>query len=232
MPIYYAVYTFISEPETYWWPLNREVKLQHAASLLWANILGYVLPTLLMFTPWKSPFAIQNFESLWQVSPMLVPLICATLASLYAKKNNVVDTPKKAKQMFPDLPYLKNIYLVTGCLGFALHVYCMVKIVRSPSMTLASVFWPDFSAQLKPFGEGLRLIFLADFWGFYVATCAWLCMAVWDLKRVGRTDVNVRKASGLILLSHFVLGPGATMSAVWSWREDVLAKTCFTKGLN
>ncbi|KIW73680.1 hypothetical protein PV04_01778 [Phialophora macrospora] len=34
MPLYYACYTYVSEPETYWWPLNRPVPIQFAMSLL------------------------------------------------------------------------------------------------------------------------------------------------------------------------------------------------------
>ncbi|KAF7549510.1 hypothetical protein G7Z17_g6330 [Cylindrodendrum hubeiense] len=232
MPIYYAVYTFISEPETYWWPLNREVQIQHAASLIWAVIIGYTLPTILMFVPWKDPYTIQNFESLWQLSPMFVPLICSVLGYFYVRRNGVNQNPRIAKQAFPDVTHLKSLYAITGTLGLVLHVYCLAKILSSSDMSLTSVFWPDFSAQPKELGEGLRSLFMADFWGFYVATYVWLCMAVWDIKRMGRTTVEVHKTSVLIFLGSFIIGPGATMSAVWYWREVALAKTCFTKGLN
>jgi hypothetical protein len=232
MPIYYAAYTYVSEPETYWWPLNREVPIQFAASLTWAITIGYALPTVLMFLPWKDPYTLQNFEALWQASPMLVPLICGILAYFYKKRNNIVPVARKAKQVFPDVQHLKTLYVFTGALGLVLHVYCLAKILASSDMSMASVFWPDFAAQPKALGEGLRAIFLADFWGFHVATYAWLCMAAWDLKRMGRTAVDVGKSSALIALSCLVVGPGATMSAVWYWREGALAETCFARGLN
>jgi hypothetical protein len=232
MPIYYAAYTFVSEPETYWWPLNREVPLQFAASLKWAVMVGYALPTLLMFLPWESPNTVQNFEALWQGSPMYIPIICGVLGYLYVKRHNLKPVSRTAKETFPDITHLKTLYALTGALGLVLHVYCMAKIVSSPDISLKSVFWPDFSAQAKPLGEGLSSLFLADFWGFHVATYAWLCMAVWDVKRMGRTAVDVKKTSALIALSSFIIGPGATMSAVWYWRETALAKTCFARGLN
>ncbi|KAL6406619.1 FAD-binding domain containing protein [Ilyonectria robusta] len=232
MPIYYAVYTYISEAETYWWPLNREVQIQFASSLLPAVLIGYTLPTILMFIPWNSPNTVQNLESLWQVSPMLVPLMCGILGHLYTRRHSLVQTPKKANQLFPDVPHLNMVYVVTGVLGLVLHVYCVAKITLSPNISLASVFWPDFTGQSKSFGQGLIALFLADFWGFHIATYAWLCMAVWDLKRMGRTAVNVGNASTIIALSSLIIGPGATMSAVWYWRENALARTCFTQGLN
>jgi hypothetical protein len=232
MPIYYAAYTFISDSEPYWWPLTREVPIQFAASLKWAVGIGYVVPTILMFLPWKDPSTIQNFEALWQPSPMFVPLICTVLGYVYAKKNNLTQVTRKANEVFPDLAHLKQLYIITGGLGFLLHVYCLGKIASSPNMSLASVFWPDYSAQPKEFGEGLRTIFLSDFWGFEIATYGWLCMAVWDLKRVGRTSVDVGKVAALIALGCFIIGPGATLSAVWYWREGLLAQTCFVQGLS
>jgi hypothetical protein len=227
MPIYYAVYTFISEPEPYWWPLNREVPLEYATVLTWAVNIGYTLPTILMFLPWSDPNVLQNFEALWQVSPMLAPALCSIFGYYYAKTHNISKTSRKRKQTAPDLPHLKKLYIFTGLLGLLLHIYIITKIVLTQDLTLASVFWPDFSALAKPFGEGLRALFLADFWGFYVASYIWLCMAAWDLKRVGRITVNVSKVSALIALGYFVIGPGATMSAVWYWRECALAMTIF-----
>jgi hypothetical protein len=232
MPIHYAIYTYISEPETYWWPLNREVKIQHATSLIWAVMVGYTLPTILMFIPWKDPNTMQNFEALWQVCPMIVPLICGILGYFYVRRHSLKPVSPAAKQVFPDIAHLKMLYVVSGVLGLVLHFYCLARICSSPNISLTSVFWPDFSAQRKAFGEGLRALFLTDFWGFYVATYAWLCMAVWDVKRMGRTAADIGKSSALIALSSFVIGPGATMSAVWYWRESALAKTGFARGLS
>ena len=231
MPIYYAAYTFFSEAETYWWPLNREVRIQYAASLPIANIVGYAIPTMLMFVPWKDPYTIQNFEALWQVSPMLVPLVCNILGFVYTKKNNLKRVVPKANETFADLSYLKALYIITGTMGFLLHVYCMSKILFSSNLTFSSVFWPDLIASAKPLDEGIKTIFLTDFWGFYIASHVWLCMAAWDLKRMGRTDIDPQNASIFITLASFILGPGATMSAVWYWREDALARTNFVKGL-
>ncbi|KAH6871228.1 FAD-binding domain-containing protein [Thelonectria olida] len=232
MPIYYAAYTYISEPEPYWWPLSREVPIQFAASLKWAIGIGYILPTILMFLPWNDPYTVQDFESLWQPSPMFVPLICGILGYIYARRHSLALVPRNAKLAFPDIPHLQNLYVVTGALGLLLHAYCFTRILSSPDLSLTSVFWPDFTAQPKEFGEGLRSIFLSDFWGFHAATYAWLCMAVWDLKRMGRTSVDIGKAAALIAFGSFIIGPGATMSAVWYWREGVMAQTCFVQGLS
>ncbi|KAK9777145.1 putative FAD-dependent monooxygenase andE [Seiridium cardinale] len=232
MPIYYAVYTYISEPEPYWWPLNREVPVQYARPLTWAVTIGYALPTILMFVPWKDPDTVQNFEVLWQLSPMIAPLLCGIIGSSCGTKKNSVQVQRKAGQVFPDLPHLKSLYVFTGALGLALHIYCLVDIFLSPELSLNSVFRPSLYAEEKALGEGLRNLFLVDFWGFQIATYIWLCMAIWDLNRMGRATVHLGKAFVLIFLSSVIIGPGATMSAVWYFREISLAKTSFAPYLS
>lgn len=230
MPIYYAVYTYVSEPETYWWPLNREVPIENAVNMKWAVGIGYALPTFLMFRSWESPLAVQNFEALWQPSPMFVTIICSLLAAINVCNGRVAQDARKAQQVAPDVALIQKLYAITGVCGLLFHIYCIAKILVSPNLTLESVFWPDFSREAKAYGEGLGAIFLADFWGFEIASYGWLCMAVWDLKRVGRTTVDVTKSAALIALGYLVAGPGATMSAVWYWREGLMARTTFKQG--
>ncbi|KAJ9144948.1 FAD/NAD(P)-binding domain-containing protein [Pleurostoma richardsiae] len=234
MPLYYAAYTWVSDVEPYWWPLNRFVPIHYAKSLLWANLIGYVLPTILMFLPWKAPFTIQNFEALWQPAPMFVPLLTTIFGAIYSWRYPLTLEGKltpRAKDQPGDIAELRLIYVITGAMGVLLHWGVMFKLLSStdPNLTLSSVFIPDFSATPKVLGEGIRNLFMADFWGYYVASYVWCASAVWDLKRVGRTDADVGKAAVAILAAHFVLGPGAVMSAVWYWREGALARTIFTK---
>lgn len=194
-------------------------------------MIGYVLPTILMFIPWKDPNLVQNFEALWHFSPMFVPILCSLFGYLYVKRQNLVSVSREAKEPFPDVPHLQTLYIVTGALGLALHVYCVTIILTTPDIGLVSIFWPDFSPQPKALGEGLRALFMADFWGFEFATYVWLCMVVWDVKRMGRTTVGIGKACALIALGALIIGPGATMSTVWYCRESALAKTSFAHGL-
>ncbi|OBT45954.1 hypothetical protein VE00_04179 [Pseudogymnoascus sp. WSF 3629] len=202
MPLYYAAYTFISAPESYWWPLNREVPIQHADSMIWAVMIGYTLPTIILFVPWKDPFTLQNIEACWQLSPMLVPLLCTIFAYFHPfQRSKVAQQPRKANEIPPDIEPLRRLYVVTGILGVLFHE--------------------------KTLGEGVKFMFLIDVWALEVATYVWSCQAVWDLKRVGRSDADIPKTAALIAVSTVVLGPGATLCAVWHWRETQLAKTSF-----
>ncbi|KFY40946.1 hypothetical protein V495_05159 [Pseudogymnoascus sp. VKM F-4514 (FW-929)] len=228
MPLYYAVHSFVSESESYWWPLTREVPIQYADSMIWAVMIGYTLPTIILFIRWEDPFTLQNIEALWQLSPMLVPLLCTLFAYFHpSRRTRVAQKPQKANELFPDLEPLKRLYVVTGILGLLFHVYCVFTAYFDPELSISAVFWPDFITQEKTLGEGVKFMFLIDVWALEIATYVWSCQAVWDLKRVGRSNANILKAAALIAVSTVILGPGATLCAVWYWRETRLAKTSF-----
>ncbi|KAF2804993.1 FAD-binding domain-containing protein [Mytilinidion resinicola] len=234
MPFYYIAYTWISDREPYWWALSRFVPIHYAKALLPANIIGYVLPTILMFLPWQDPATIQNFEALWQLSPMFVPLLTVLFGAVHSWRYPQKDahlTPY-ANEEPADLRDLQRIYAVVGVLGTALHWGILFKLLTSTdaALSISSVFVPDFRAEKKSLGQGIQALFLADFWGFYLASYVWCCSAVWDLKRVGRTVADVGRAAALILLANVVVGPGAAMAGVWYWREGAMARTTVSSG--
>ncbi|KAK4956217.1 hypothetical protein LTR10_005738 [Elasticomyces elasticus] len=228
MPLYYATYSFVSESESYWWALNREVPIQYADTMIWAVVVGYTIPTIVLFLPWNDPFILQNIESFWQISPLLVPLLCTVLAFFHpSQRAGAVQQPRKANGSCQDLDSLKRLYIIAGVGGALFHMYCVGKVIHDPELTLPSVFWPDFSTQEKTLGEGVKFMFLIDVWALELATYIWSCQAVWDLKRVARTDADIPKAMALIAAGTVILGPGAAICAVWYWRETRLAQTSF-----
>jgi hypothetical protein len=224
MPLYYAIYSFVSESESYWSSLNREVPIQYADSMTWAVMIGYTLPTIILFVPWEDPFVLQNIESFWQLSPMLVPLLCTIFARIHpSQRSQIAQQPRKGNEPSPDIGSLKRLYFVTGILGAFFHVYCVIRVIYDPELTLNTVFWPDFVTQEKTLGEGVKFMFLIDIWALEVATYIWSCQAVLDLKRLGRTNTDIPTAAALIAVCNVVFGPGAAICAVWYWRESRLA---------
>ncbi|ESZ95337.1 hypothetical protein SBOR_4271 [Sclerotinia borealis F-4128] len=220
MPVFYTAYTMFSNAEPYWWPLSRLVPAHYVKVILLSVIVGYILPTILMCVPWESQATAHTFEAVWWASPMIASFLTFVVGKILKKvipppigTPNAVDEPK-------DLPYLKSIYLTTFALGVALHITVLSCILFSsnPDVSLSSVFIPNATA-------GLRNYFLVEFWSLYIASFAWSCNAVWDIKRVGRTTIDVGKAAVLLLFANLVVGPGAALVGCWYWREMQMART-------
>ena len=72
--------------------------------------------------------------------------------------------------------------------------------------------------------QGLHLIFLWDFWIIFFASLVWTYLSIWDLKRVGKTDVSLLQGLALLLGGTIVVGPAATVAGVWYWRELCLVR--------
>ncbi|PQE09701.1 FAD binding domain-containing protein [Rutstroemia sp. NJR-2017a BBW] len=229
MPFYYVAYTLFSNVESYWWPLSRLVPAHYVRVLLPAILIGYVIPTILAFMPWKDSTTVQNFGALWQFSPMFASLLTFLFSIIHKRVSPPKDsmTPFAAEQP-KDLPYLKSIYLFAFLSGVALHFSVMSNILFSgnPELTLRSVFLFSESESL---GDGLRNQFAADFWALNIATYGWCVNAVWDIKRVGRTTVDVGKAAIVLLLANVMVGPGAALVGCWYWREMAMARTSVPK---
>ncbi|KAK1657895.1 hypothetical protein BDP55DRAFT_638305 [Colletotrichum godetiae] len=230
MPLYYAVYTSISDVEPYWWPLRKAVPVEYAKALLPATLLGYFLPTVLMFLPWSEAETAQYWETFWQPYPCYVPLLTMLLGMINRWQRSLSAKEKRlprVKDEPTDSASLKQLYFVTGILGVFLHWSVLLTILSDAALSFAGVFSPTYSVNPMPLDQAFLNIFVVDFWGFFIASYVWCIGAVWDLRRVGRADVNVVNASLIILLAHLGLGPGAAMSAVWYWKEERMAICLF-----
>ncbi|KAJ4248457.1 hypothetical protein NW762_012794 [Fusarium torreyae] len=221
MPLYYAVYTYISENEPYWWPLRRAVPVNYAKVLLLAGLVGYFVPTILMFYPWSNSEVAQYMETFWQPSPLYVPVLTLALGKLVGRQDSR-DTEASG-----DVPFLKQIYLVMAVLGVCVHWGVILSVFGHETLSFSSVFVPNVLLSPMPLASAFHNIFLVDFWGFLLASYVWCVSAVWDLSRVGRATVGITDAACILLAAHLLLGPGAAMAVVWYWREEVMAIRSF-----
>ncbi|QSZ35311.1 hypothetical protein DSL72_008180 [Monilinia vaccinii-corymbosi] len=219
-PLFYTAYTMFSNAEPYWWPLSRLVPAHYVKVILPSVIIGYVIPTSLVFVPWTSQRAAETFDAVWWASPMIASLL-TFIGGMILKKvvPPPTETPNAADQP-KDLLYLKGIYLTTFTIGVTLHIAVLSNILFSsnPKLSLNLVFIPNATSELRNY-------FLVEFWSVYIASYAWCCNAVWDIKRVGRTSVDVGKAAVLLILANLVVGPGAALVGCWYWREMQMART-------
>lgn len=220
-------YLKVSAPDPYWWPLSRQVPDKYAKTLLPALLLGYLVPTILMFWPFADPDTVQALIAFWQPSPVYVNVLLILFSTLYNLIWPDDHSTFRASAEPPDMPQLKKLYFVAFGLSLLLHFGTVFTVILSadPELTFGSIFLlPQLSPSMSLTG-GLKLIWLVDFWVWAIATMCWCWLSVWDLTRVGLTTVSVAKAGAAIILGSIVLGPGATMTACWYWREQAMSRT-------
>jgi hypothetical protein len=228
MPIWFASYTWKSESEHYWWPLSREIPLPYAKSILPAVLIGYVAPTILMFWPWESLSTVQSMTALWHQAPIAVQVLVTIFAYLYGTSSQGSHSGHKTPNAEPrDLRYLKKVYSVAFVLGVVLHLGVVFTLATSsdPALTFSAVFKPNWTFGPQSHGEGLRNMWLPDFYGLSVSSTFFSIAAVWDLNRVGQTSVSMYKASIILLAATVLVGPGASLVGCWYWRELAMTNT-------
>ena len=72
--------------------------------------------------------------------------------------------------------------------------------------------------------EGLHYIFQADFWIIFTAALAGTYLTLWDLQRIGKTDLSLTYFAAGMTVAVIFVGPAATIAGVWYIREQILAR--------
>lgn len=193
MPLYCAVYTVASNPESYWWPLRQGVHDRHH------TLVFHVLTCFSILIPGDGQ------RHLWD--SLLQGFIFAWAARIlgYAKtRPEVLDGARQGGLGM----VLRRIYAAVSCLSALLYWYILVQI-RGHMECLRFIL-----------GGAVSLKYLC---GFVLVPYVWCVSAVWDMKRVGRARISTPVAAAAVLIAFLGIGPGATMAAVWAWREEAMA---------
>jgi hypothetical protein len=222
VPIYYLAYLYDTSSNSYW-SKPRTVSLPYAKALLPALVIGYLVPTALIFIPYSAPdmWTTQAAVAFWQPSPWYVDILIWVFSKLYSGGST---TDRSSQNRNTDVPYLSRIYLTSFLVTGILHLFIIYLVVFSPNpqhsfshMLLEPILYPSTQTSLV---QGIYGIFLADFWIIFASSLFWAYLAIWDLKRVRLADVNMWTAGTLIVIGTVAVGPGAVVTAVWYWREN------------
>jgi hypothetical protein len=108
-----------------------------------------------------------------------------------------------------------------------LHIGVVYILATSSDLDLnfKAVFKPNWTAERQTHEEGLRNLWLPDFYSLFISSTFFCCTAVWDLNRVGQTSVNMYNACIILVVASVLVGPGAAMIGCWYWRERAMAVT-------
>ncbi|KAI7763915.1 hypothetical protein LZL87_006297 [Fusarium oxysporum] len=219
MPLYYLVYTLISDVESYWWPLTRFVPLRHARHIFSAYVMSEAIHFGLVSSKTHLPQWMQAAKSFW---PLLVPIFVGMFGSF--GNHQTALNPNKILKV--ELKVLGRTYLAAGLFSTLCHWFAITQAVRNVDLnTIANFSRPttfdeSFHIQATQH-DGLFIYLLASY--------VWAIQAIWDLNRVGRAKIIVFTAALWILLAFVSFGPGASVAGVWYIREHAISRTSFQR---
>ena len=176
--------------------------------------------------PWETAETKQFFVALWQPCPLFVNALHFLFTKLDAfASEHVFDDPEPSKKTTADstleMGFLLLIYSSAFAVSATVHLVIMATCLTStdPQLSLHHVFVAQQARGHHGLTEALHFIFQIDWWIIFGASMVWCVQAIWDLKSMGKARLGPLKGLVTVMLSAVVLGPGATLSLVWWWRE-------------
>ncbi|EGU73205.1 hypothetical protein FOXB_16281 [Fusarium oxysporum f. sp. conglutinans Fo5176] len=124
MPLYYLIYTLISDVESYWWPLRRFVPLRHARHIFTTCVIAEAIHTGPVLTDTCLPQWMEAARSFW---PLLVPVLVPIFGSFGSYQTAL--GPNKALKA--ELKLLGSIYMAAGLFGALWHFFAITQAVRN-----------------------------------------------------------------------------------------------------
>lgn len=188
-------------------------------------MIGYIIPTTMLLLPIGGQEIRQAVLAFWQPAPVYVSLLTLLFSKAIEtiKRFQRESLSKSTKDLDSDSHHLEIVYKVTGILSACLHVSIILGCVISTELSLIRVFVPrDSFTPVASIGDGVLIFFQNDFLMVAVSTLLWCWASMWDLYRVGMSNVSPITAAGIILALGVIVGPGATVAGVWFWRESAM----------
>ncbi|TQN68038.1 FAD-dependent monooxygenase andE [Colletotrichum shisoi] len=222
-PIYFLVSLYTTRRGVYARPTGRPIPSSVAKVLPVSLVLGYIVPTTLMFLQYGDSAVQQDAIAFWQPSPVYVSVLTWVLSGALAY---VSRTKSLAWEIFEskDLASLRIGYALCFSATATLHVAAVAYARLSPSVSLVEAFLGLPTVASMGLGNDLVGFWKYDMLLCFAAVAVWCLYSVYELRRLGY--VTTRAAIGAAVLTvagHVLVGPGATYAALWAWREDVVA---------
>ncbi|KAF2644487.1 hypothetical protein P280DRAFT_374743, partial [Massarina eburnea CBS 473.64] len=215
IPFYFVAYIYTSRQRDYYSASSMSIAAAHVKAIIPALVIGYLLPTILLYSPvWDAPTH-QRIVAFWQPCPLYVSLILTILPTVFSFSSS--SNFSQNEQLNP----LRSIYAFSFLVASVWHVgtmaYCLTS--QNPRASLGAVFDPRFSASGSIFIDGLQYIFQIDFWVIFATALLWAFTIVYDLRRLGRASVSPLNVLVYFALGSVVVGPAAVLAGTWYWRE-------------
>ncbi|KAJ5112244.1 hypothetical protein N7532_000289 [Penicillium argentinense] len=218
-PIYFAFSMFTSRKSTFLLLPGREVSA--ARFILPALIVGYIVPTVLLFFPFNNPETRQGIIAFWQPAPVLVSCFTYVFAGIEEATKKASGCKKSTSEN--SISHLRTIYQTTGVIAACVHLSVVTGCLISGDLSLTRLFIPrDSFGQVGRLVDGVLIFFQNDFLLVTVASFLWSLVNISDLYRSGLSNVNWRTGVCALFAGFVFIGPGATVAALWFLREEAI----------
>lgn len=218
IPLYYLFYTYITSRDGYW-ARPSTVEPSWAAALAPALALGYIAPSIAISSKYDNIVTLQGVVAFWQIAPFLVNMLWLPFSYLSPKAKDSRSAVRRN-----ELGYLNVVHVASALVSALAHWYLLALFITSddPTLSLRFVFVPRIPTS-PTFTTALHFIFQVDFLGIAATTTVACFQVMLELMALGQADFGPVTAVISIMVHTILLGPGATLGAVWWWREHCLA---------
>ncbi|KAJ5643353.1 uncharacterized protein N7484_005860 [Penicillium longicatenatum] len=222
-PIYFAI-EYIRSPLSSLKGDNRNMKTDALKSLLPAVLAGYYLPTFANFFA-STVESRQSINAVWQLFPLVVPVIQIPLRLLAKPRSNIEAKEKTASNHKTNMLWTRCTYGSLAAISGLSFIYARWSAPQGAS--LATIFLPGLFEHAQPvtsFAQGIARFLQYDEIFSLGAGFIWLGLRFRELQQSG-VPVSWWKSACALVGTTVTLGPGAALALGWGWREEALAKT-------
>ncbi|KAL2829901.1 hypothetical protein BJY01DRAFT_254808 [Aspergillus pseudoustus] len=163
-------------------------------------------------------------NAVWQLFPILVPLVQAVFFRLGGDTNGKSASPAADTTRVEDI---RSVRLAIGTLcTLSTLTFLYVRFSRPQDTSMLEIFLPfDYGTPMDSLETAARRFLQWDHIGWIAPAYYWLLLSFRDLALRGGVEipwVQVLLALGLGTVSF---GAGATFGLVWLWRESMLSRS-------
>lgn len=194
-----------------------QLPLGYAKALMYAHVLGYLLPTVALFLPFSDPdlSTTQLLVANWQPCPLYVSVILVLTAQVFGDAGESTKFPES------DLLHVKSMYAYSFIVAAVSHIALLIRCSQA-QWTLSDVFVPQMLSTNQSVGGLIYYIFQLDYIFIFASAVVAAYVTMVDLRELGTSNVSLLVAGIGLIIGTVLAGPGATVAAVWWWREDKL----------
>lgn len=217
LPIWFLLFLRHSAQIRLYGSLSMRLPLAYAKAMVPAHMLGYLFPTIMILLPINGP-GLSTKQALiagWQPCPIYVNILAVVIAQVLSKSNEITEVPGN------DVRYVKALYGCSFVVGIVSHVALVYRWTQS-RWSLSDILVPRTSSLQGSVPNAMLYIFQVDFAIIFAVALLTAWVVVADLRSLQRSNLTSMATAISLILHTVLIGPGATLAALWWWRENQL----------